>query len=68
MKVSINRNLCMGDRNCNIVCPEVFEYKGKELISVVRMDNVPENYKKLLVQSVNECPAGAISINEAQLS
>ena len=65
MKVSVDRNLCMGDRNCNIVCPEVFEYRGKEFISVVLMDNVPENYKELLIQSASECPSGAISINEA---
>ncbi|MGD8210110.1 MAG: ferredoxin, partial [Desulfobacterales bacterium] len=25
MKVTINKQ-CMGDRNCNKLCPEVFEY------------------------------------------
>jgi ferredoxin len=35
MKVKIDYDLCMGDRNCNKVCPEVFEYDEDQLISRV---------------------------------
>jgi len=32
MKVRINSQ-CMGDRNCNKLCPEVFEYDEDQLLS-----------------------------------
>ncbi len=31
MKVRINSQ-CMGDRNCNKLCPEVFEYDEDQLL------------------------------------
>ena len=42
MKVKIDYDLCMGDRNCNKVCPEVFEYDEDQLVSKVLVDVVPE--------------------------
>ncbi len=35
MKASVDKELCMGDRNCNMVCPEVFKYDEDELMSIV---------------------------------
>jgi ferredoxin len=37
MKVRINSQ-CMGDRNCNKLCPEVFEYDEDQLLSVVKFE------------------------------
>ena len=33
MKVKIDYDLCMGDRNCNKVCPQVFQYDEDQMIS-----------------------------------
>ena len=62
MKASVDKELCMGDRNCNILCPDIFQYDEDELMSVVLVDEIPGKYKDLVDQAVEECPAGAISV------
>lgn len=64
MKVKIDKDLCMGDRNCNLVCPEVFDYDEDQLITRVRFDTVPESHRELVRKAVEECVPGAISIEE----
>lgn len=64
MRASVDKELCMGDRNCNILCPEVFKYDEDELMSVVLMDEIPEKYAALVIQAEEECPAQAISVEE----
>ncbi|MBW1915775.1 MAG: ferredoxin [Deltaproteobacteria bacterium] len=65
MKASVDKELCMGDRNCNILCPEVFKYDEDELMSVVLVDEISEKHKDLVVQAAEECPGGAISVEGA---
>ena len=55
----------MGDRNCNMLCPEVFRYDEDELMSIVLVEEIPDKYKDLVTQSAEECPGGAISIEGA---
>jgi ferredoxin len=55
---------CMGDRNCNNLCPEVFQYDEDQLISVVKMDEIPEQYQACVRQAAEECGAEAIEIIE----
>jgi ferredoxin len=64
MKASVEKELCMGDRNCNILCPEVFKYDENELMSIVLLDEIPKKYEGLVAQARGECPAGAINIAE----
>jgi ferredoxin len=63
MKVVITKQ-CMGDRNCNNLCPEVFEYNEDELKSIVKFDEIPDQYKSLVQQAADECGAVAIEITE----
>ena len=63
MKVEITKN-CMGDRNCNKLCPEVFEYDEDQLLSIVKFDVIPEQYEELARQAALECGADAIIIEE----
>lgn len=63
MKVVITSQ-CMGDRNCNNLCPEVFEYDEDQLKSTVKFDNIPNEYKALCRQAAAECGADAIEILE----
>lgn len=63
MKVIVTKN-CMGDRNCNKLCPEVFEYDEDELKSIVKFDTIPNEYKALAKQAADECGAQAIEIVE----
>ena len=63
MKVKINSQ-CMGDRNCNNLCPEVFEYDEDQLQSIVKFDVIPEKYEDVVRQAVSECGAEAMEIVE----
>jgi ferredoxin len=64
MKVRIDYDLCMGDRNCNKVCPEVFQYDEDQLISRILMDTVPPNLEDLVRKAAEECAPGAIILEE----
>jgi ferredoxin len=64
MKVKIDYDLCMGDRNCNKVCPEVFEYDEDQLISRVIVEEVPEHLEDLVIKAADECAPGAIIIEQ----
>ncbi|MCK5311969.1 MAG: ferredoxin [Desulfobacteraceae bacterium] len=63
MKVTITKQ-CMGDRNCNDLCPEVFEYDEDELKSTIKMDDIPEHFQAVVRQAAEECGAKAIIIEE----
>jgi len=63
MKVTITKQ-CMGDRNCNDLCPEIFEYDEDQLKSTIKLDEIPENLKAIVRQAAFECGAEAIIIEE----
>jgi len=64
MKVQIDYDLCMGDRNCNKVCPEVFEYDEDKLISRVLVDTVPKHLEEAVLKAARECAPGAVVVEE----
>lgn len=64
MKVKIDYDLCMGDRNCNKVCPDVFEYDEDQLVSRVLVDEVPRELEDLVRKAARECAPGAITVEE----
>ena len=64
MKVKIDYDLCMGDRNCSKVCPEVFQYDEDQMISRVLVDEVPEQFEELVRKAALECAPGAIVIED----
>jgi len=63
MKATITKQ-CMGDRNCNNLCPEVFEYDEDQLLSIVKFDEIPAQFHDLVRQAAVECGADAIEIEE----
>ena len=63
MKIRINKQ-CMGDRNCNKLCPEVFEYDEDQLLAIVKFDAIPEQYHELVRRAARECVPQAIEIEE----
>ncbi len=54
----------MGDRSCNKLCPEVFVYDEDQLLSIVKFDEIPDQYKDLVRQAAVECVPEAIEIEE----
>jgi ferredoxin len=63
MKATISKE-CMGDRNCNKLCPEVFEYDEDQLLSIVKTDAIPAHLEAVVKQAAAECGADAITIEE----
>lgn len=64
MKVSIDYDLCMGDRNCNKVCPEVFGYDEDKMQARILVDGVPKPLEAKVRQAAEECAPKAIVIEE----
>lgn len=64
MKVKIDKDLCMGDKNCNYVCPEVFGFDEGEMVSLVLVDEVPKQLEDLVRKAAEECAPEAIIIEE----
>jgi ferredoxin len=54
----------MGDRNCNKLCPEVFEYDEDQLLSIVKFDEIPDHFQEVVRQAALECGADAIELEE----
>ncbi len=54
----------MGDRNCNKLCPEVFEYDEDQLLSIVKYDVIPQHLEDVVRRAAAECGADAIVIEE----
>lgn len=63
MKAIITEN-CMGDRNCNKLCAEVFEYDEDKLLSTVKYDEIPAHLEDIVRQAAAECGADAIVIED----
>jgi len=64
MKVKIDYDLCMGDRNCNKVCPDVFQYDEDQMLSTVLVDVVPAHLEDAVRKAARECAPGAIIVEE----
>lgn len=64
MKVRIDYDVCMGDRNCKKVCPQVFAYDEDQLQGHVIVDEVPEHLQDEVRKAARECVPGAIIIEE----
>lgn len=64
MQVSIDYELCMGDRNCNKLCPEVFDYDEDQLIATVAVEDIPDESEDCVRRAAEECAPGAIKITE----
>ena len=63
MKVTITSN-CMGDRNCNNLCAEVFQYDEDELKSIIKVDPIPDHLRISCVRPLPNVGADAIEIEE----
>ena len=62
MKVKVDSTLCAASANCVSVCPQVFRLVGE--VSEVKVDVVPSEHESACRQAADQCPTGAISIEE----
>ena len=62
MKVSINKEDCVGCGLCVDDCPDVFEMQ--EDVAAVKVEEVPENLVNAVKEAAENCPVDAIIISE----
>ncbi|MEA4812362.1 MAG: ferredoxin [Anaerolineaceae bacterium] len=63
MKVTVDKDLCIGCGVCEGICPEVFSLANEPYAEVL-LDPIPAEFQELCKQSATDCPAEAIKIEE----
>jgi ferredoxin len=59
MKVSVDKETCIGSGNCEASCPNVFEVVDG--VFNVKVNPVPVDEQDCAENAVSGCPTGAIS-------
>lgn len=60
MKVEVNADMCEGHAKCEMAAPEVFKLNADD-VSVVLVDEVPEELKEKVDRAIRLCPRQAIN-------
>lgn len=63
MKVTVNKDACIGCGQCTATCQNVFEYSD-EGFAQVKVEQVSDEDKDLVKEAKEGCPTEAISIEE----
>ena len=67
MRVVVNADMCEGHAKCEMTAPEVFKV-GDDDISVVLIDEVPDELKEKVDRAIRLCPRQAISWEKAAVA
>ena len=62
MKVTVEKDTCIGDGTCVEICSDVFEMDDE--VATVRIDEVPEDFESACREAADACPVEAIIIEE----
>ncbi|WP_073501899.1 ferredoxin [Actinacidiphila paucisporea] len=60
MRVTVNRELCVGSGNCVATLQEVFDQDDRDGLVWLRVAEPPESLRELVEKAVQLCPVGAI--------
>jgi len=63
MKARIDHDECIGDGICSEICSEVFELR-KDGLSYVINESPGGELAEKVKEAVNECPTGALSLDD----
>ena len=63
MKVTVDKDLCIGCGVCEGICPEVFSLANEPYAEVL-LDPIPEEYQELCRQAAADCPTEAIKVED----
>ena len=61
MKVTVDKDLCIGCGVCEGICPEVFSLANEPYAEVL-LDPIPEEFQELCRQAAADCPTEAIKV------
>jgi len=62
MKVEVNAERCSCSGLCADICPEVFEIEID--VATAKSAKVPARYEAACREAADQCPTGAISVEE----
>ena len=62
MKVTVNKDACIGCGACTATCPAVFDFDDAEGHAVVKTPEVSDDNKNDVVSASEGCPTSAISV------
>ncbi|WP_406136177.1 ferredoxin [Streptomyces sp. NBC_01089] len=62
MRVTVNRERCVGSGNCVVNVPEVFDQDDEEGLVQLQVTEVPEGLRELVEVAAQLCPVGAIEV------
>lgn len=63
MTAKVDKSACIGCGLCSSICPNVFQMEDDGLAGVYA-NPVPDDDKGSVQEACDNCPVGAISINE----
>lgn len=63
MKVNINKDVCVGCRSCQDICPRVFQIEND--LAKVSDGAVPKEVQGDCYEALENCPVEAITMEEA---
>jgi ferredoxin len=61
MKVTVEKDLCIGCGLCESMCPDVFE--TRENVAVAKLAEVPEGFAGSAREAAEGCPVNTIRIS-----
>jgi ferredoxin len=65
LKVSIDREKCVGSGNCVYLAPEVFSQDDDDGIVILLQEQPEPSLKSAVIEAQQHCPSMAIRIEEA---
>ncbi|WP_127502619.1 ferredoxin [Actinoplanes solisilvae] len=63
MKVTVDRDLCIGAGNCALTAPAVFDQDVEEAVVILLDESPPESELVAVRQAVDRCPAAVIQLH-----
>ena len=66
MKVLLDRDFCIGDGTCSILCPEIFVINDDVAMSLIGADeDVPVELEERCREAAESCPVMAVILRES---
>lgn len=64
MRVTADRNVCIGAGLCALTAPSVFDQDDDGLVKVLQADPAGDDDRSAAREAANVCPSGAVQIAE----